>query len=492
MFDGLRAASEVGVSTIICSTASRGSPVRSWTRSIRAWPCSRPAPSSPVPPPAVGSGVRGDGEDLEGAAAVRGAVGSTTVGRDQQQPGVAGVGLAALERLELGAQSLGGAEAAGGRQHRAVRGREADVRLARRAPRTATARAATCREPGPGRESARRSASRHRRQVRRRDDRAAGRPMRRPSAARPRTPGRLRCRSVSPVTTRPPEERGRPGAHQGCRQAPRAADRRGPAEPDPARRDRRRQRTGARSPRVLDGREPQPDQQDRGPPGARTARAPRPTPSAPAGRRTAWSPRRRAARRRTSRACAAPRPPSHSRIIARSSSASARENRATSSTVESRSRCTVTASSPGSGSTTAGSVNTYLSPYVDSRPSSSSRMQRVRLDEHVRARARVVQEPRQGQLLGDRVAADDVLRLEHADLEAGLGEVGRADQPVVAGADDDDVDLLRWLGRQRRVERVRRVVEPRCPHRSRHSTAPPRSSPVGKACSDRAPSAVIS
>ena len=37
---------------------------------------------------------------------------------------------------------------------------------------------------------------------------------------------------------------------------------------------------------------------------------------------------------------------------------------------------------------------------------------RVRLDEHVRAGARVVQEPRQRQLLGDRVAADDVLRLD--------------------------------------------------------------------------------
>jgi hypothetical protein len=75
-----------------------------------------------------------------------------------------------------------------------------------------------------------------------------------------------------------------------------------------------------------------------------------------------------------SRACAAPRPPSQSRIIARSSSESARENRATSSTVASRSRCTVTASPDGSGNTTAGSVKTYFSPYVDSRPSSSSRI----------------------------------------------------------------------------------------------------------------------
>ena len=74
-----------------------------------------------IPPPAVGSGVRGGGEDLEGAAAVRGAVGVDDRGRDQQQPGVAGVGLAAVECLELGAQSLGGAEAAGGRQHRAAR-----------------------------------------------------------------------------------------------------------------------------------------------------------------------------------------------------------------------------------------------------------------------------------------------------------------------------------------------------------------------------------
>ena len=50
-----------------------------------------------------------------------------------------------------------------------------------------------------------------------------------------------------------------------------------------------------------------------------------------------------------------------------------------------------------------------------------------------------MREARQGQLLGDRVAADDRLRLQHQHLEAGRGQVGGADQPVVAGADHDDV-----------------------------------------------------
>jgi hypothetical protein len=42
-------------------------------------------------------------------------------------------------------------------------------------------------------------------------------------------------------------------------------------------------------------------------------------------------------------------------------------------------------------------------------------------------------------LLGDRRAADDVAALEHEHLPSGAGEVGRADQAVVAAANDDDV-----------------------------------------------------
>ena len=67
-------------------------------------------------------------------------------------------------------------------------------------------------------------------------------------------------------------------------------------------------------------------------------------------------------------------------------------------------------------------------------------------------RARVVGEARQRELLGERVPARRRPGLEHQHLEPGGGEVGRADQPVVARADHDDVDLIGNL----RSWRVRR------------------------------------
>ena len=43
------------------------------------------------------------------------------------------------------------------------------------------------------------------------------------------------------------------------------------------------------------------------------------------------------------------------------------------------------------------------------------------------------------EFLGDRRAADLPAPLEHRDLEAGRGEIGRGDKAVMAAADDDDV-----------------------------------------------------
>ncbi len=72
--------------------------------------------------------------------------------------------------------------------------------------------------------------------------------------------------------------------------------------------------------------------------------------------------------------------------------------------------------------------------------------QGVVLDQHVRAAARVVREARKGQLLGAGVPADGRPGLEHQDLEPGLGQVRRADQRVVAGADHHDLGALRQIG----------------------------------------------
>jgi hypothetical protein len=46
------------------------------------------------------------------------------------------------------------------------------------------------------------------------------------------------------------------------------------------------------------------------------------------------------------------------------------------------------------------------------------------------------------QLLGDRCAAEHGPLLDDEGLQAGAGEVGRADQAVVAAADDDRVVAL--------------------------------------------------
>ena len=46
------------------------------------------------------------------------------------------------------------------------------------------------------------------------------------------------------------------------------------------------------------------------------------------------------------------------------------------------------------------------------------------------------------ELLGDRRATDEVAALQHAHLQAGAGEIGGADQAVVAAADDEDIVVI--------------------------------------------------
>ena len=43
------------------------------------------------------------------------------------------------------------------------------------------------------------------------------------------------------------------------------------------------------------------------------------------------------------------------------------------------------------------------------------------------------------EFLGDGGAAQDMPAFEYRDLQAGPGEIGGADEPVMAAADDDDV-----------------------------------------------------
>ena len=47
------------------------------------------------------------------------------------------------------------------------------------------------------------------------------------------------------------------------------------------------------------------------------------------------------------------------------------------------------------------------------------------------------------ELLGDGGAADDVAPFENEGLEAGLGQIGTAHEPVVTAANDDSVVLCR-------------------------------------------------
>ena len=57
-------------------------------------------------------------------------------------------------------------------------------------------------------------------------------------------------------------------------------------------------------------------------------------------------------------------------------------------------------------------------------------------------RAGVVPEARQGQLLGDAVAARDRPPFQHEAAVSGLGEIGGRDQAVVACAGNHDVELF--------------------------------------------------
>ncbi len=55
----------------------------------------------------------------------------------------------------------------------------------------------------------------------------------------------------------------------------------------------------------------------------------------------------------------------------------------------------------------------------------------------------VVPEARHGQFTGHHAAAEPGVALEHDDLPAGDGQVGRSHQAVVAGADRDDIERFR-------------------------------------------------
>ncbi len=84
--------------------------------------------------------------------------------------------------------------------------------------------------------------------------------------------------------------------------------------------------------------------------------------------------------------------------------------------------------------------------------------QRVVLDQHVRARARVVREAGQRERLGPGVPAVRRGRLEHQHLEPRAGEVAGADERVVAGPDHHDLGLVGQLEGQRRRVGDGRVV----------------------------------
>jgi hypothetical protein len=69
----------------------------------------------------------------------------------------------------------------------------------------------------------------------------------------------------------------------------------------------------------------------------------------------------------------------------------------------------------------------------------------VGLQQHVRAGAGVVQVPGQRELLGDRVAADDGLLLDHEHLKSGARQVRGGDQGVVSGSDHHHIGGIRHL-----------------------------------------------
>ena len=76
----------------------------------------------------------------------------------------------------------------------------------------------------------------------------------------------------------------------------------------------------------------------------------------------------------------------------------------------------------------------------------------VELVDHLRTQQRhqvrehAVPEARE-RLLAQRGAADDGRAIQHHDIQAGPGQVGRGDQTVVAGADDDRVEAAAAAGR---------------------------------------------
>ena len=71
----------------------------------------------------------------------------------------------------------------------------------------------------------------------------------------------------------------------------------------------------------------------------------------------------------------------------------------------------------------------------------------LRLQQRHRVRRDRIAEPRM-ELLGHRRAADHVAPFEHGDLQPRLGEISRADEAVVAAADQDRVAVV---GRHRRI-----------------------------------------
>jgi hypothetical protein len=85
------------------------------------------------------------------------------------------------------------------------------------------------------------------------------------------------------------------------------------------------------------------------------------------------------------------------------------------------------------------SGNKYLSPCFDLSPSSSFFSSGIGLNEDVRHRVLVVLETGHGELAGDDAAAEPRVALEHEHFLAGRREVGGCDEPVVSGADGDNV-----------------------------------------------------
>ncbi len=67
---------------------------------------------------------------------------------------------------------------------------------------------------------------------------------------------------------------------------------------------------------------------------------------------------------------------------------------------------------------------------------------RAILQDDMRGAAGIVAKARQRQLLGDDIAAEHRAALQHQAAIAGLGQIGRRHQAVVAGARHDDVETI--------------------------------------------------